>query len=711
MKKTGSRSLYIYMTILLIGINIIALSWYTHYVQKITTTQCFSILDDSREQIGQMITNEMQMEQEHLESAAALLADLMDDDRQNEELILRVMNASSMNRNYSHWEICFPDGKVVRTDGSVVELGPQYSFDERVQKEFAVSERRMALKDNQTPIIMLSQCIYKEDTCVAILSSVIEVEPFAEMLMENVYDRQLGVILFERGTGDILIDSFHEELGNVYNIKERKAVRGFSWEEITSQYRAGEKGHGAFEAEDGEIEYLTFASIGYSDWELMLFSPDSVCMKTANATNEATAVVLLVVLVSFILFFVVLERGERCRQKAKAEREQELRAALEKANRANAAKSEFLSRMSHDIRTPLNGIIGLLDISEMNPDNGDLQCENRKKARVAANHLLSLVNDVLDMSKLDEDKVEMEHVAFDIRKLADEILVIMEMQAAEAGIHLNHQDCTVNISYPYIYGSPLHLRQIFVNVLSNAIKYNKPGGSISASIEGTIPEGGRITYICTISDTGIGMSEEFMQHLYDPFAQERVDARSVYQGTGLGMAIVKALVDKMGGSISVQSEQNVGTTFRISIPFELAEQEAVEPADAEIGTGSIQGRHILIAEDNDLNREVVTELLKEQGAVVTSVPNGQEAVNIFKDHPSGTFDIILMDVMMPVLNGIEATKQIRALDREDAHTIPIIALTANAFAEDIEKCKRAGMNAHLSKPIDLEKMLATIRKL
>ena len=710
MRKTR-RSLYIYMTILLIIINIIALSWYTVYVQKLTIEQCFSILDDSREQVGQMIANEMQMEQEHLESASLLLADLLDDYEQNEELIVQIMNASSMNRSYSHWEICFSDETMIRTDGSRAKLGSQYSFKDRVQEEFTVSERRMSLKDNETPIIMLSQCIYKEDTCVAILSSVIEVEPFAQMLMEKVYDQELGVILFERGTGDILIDSFHAALGNVYDFEERKAERGFTWKEITAQYRAGEAGHGAFKAEDGQIEYLSFSAIDYSDWELMLFAPDSVCMQTANANYGATSRMLIIILVSFVIYLVVLERGERCRQKAKAAREQELNKALERAKRANDVKSEFLSRMSHDIRTPLNGIIGLLDISEMNPDNPALQRENRKKARVAANHLLSLVNDVLDMSKLEDDKVEMAHEAFDIRCLAEEILVIMEMQATEAGIHLNHQDCTMNIPYPYIYGSPLHLRQIFVNVLSNAIKYNKPGGFISAKIEGAEPYENKITYTCTIADTGIGMSEEFMQHLFDPFAQERVDARSVYQGTGLGMAIVKALVDKMGGIISVQSEQNVGTTFVISIPFEIADETAVKPEEKENGTESIRGSHILIAEDNDLNREVVTELLKEQGAVVTAVVNGQEAVRIFRDHPAGTFDVILMDMMMPVLGGIDATRQIRALEREDAHTIPIIALTANAFADDIEKCRNAGMNAHLSKPIELEKMIQTIRRL
>lgn len=707
-KKTGRKSVYLYATILLIAIISIVLTRYTLYVQKTTTQQCFSILDDSRVQIGQMITNEMQTEQEHLESASYLLTDLLEDYEKNQELIINIMAACSINREYAHWEICFPDGHVIRTDGSDVELEPPYSFEDRIQRGIVVSERRTALKDDRTQIIMLSKCIFKGGECIAILSSVIEVEPFADTFMKNAYEQELEVFLFERGTGDILIDSFHDTLGNAYDIQERKAAKGFSWEEITGHYQKGESGHGAFEAENGEIMYLTYAPIAYSDWELMLFSPDTVCMQTANTNSKATMQMLVVILTAFAAFLTVIAVGESRRQKVKAEREKELQQALEKANRASEAKSDFLSRMSHDIRTPLNGIIGLLDVSEANPDNPGLLAANRRKARIAANHLLSLVNDVLNMSKLEEDKVELAHEAFDIRDLADEILTITEMRASEAGITLNHKDCRINIEYPYIYGSPLHVRQIFVNILSNAIKYNKPGGSITAKIESGERKGDKITYVCTISDTGVGMSREFMERLFDPFVQEKVDARSVYHGTGLGMAIVKSLVDKMDGTISVESEQGVGTTFVVAIPFEIAREEDVR-IQPEKGNVSIAGIRILLAEDNDLNREIATELLKEQGTVVTAVTNGEEAVQMFEENPEGTFDVILMDMMMPVKGGLEATREIRALNREDAGKIPIIALTANAFTEDVEKCMAAGMNAHLSKPIDLEVMVRTIR--
>lgn len=315
---------------------------------------------------------------------------------------------------------------------------------------------------------------------------------------------------------------------------------------------------------------------------------------------------------------------------------------------------------------------------------------------------------IFPYAKLEDNKVELAREAFDLRLLAEDVLTITHMRAEKAGITLQQEDCSKNMEYPYVYGSPLHIRQIFVNILGNAIKYNKPGGTVSMKIETGEKHGHQISYICTIADTGIGMAPEFLEHLFEPFAQEKTDARSVYQGTGLGMAIVKALVDKMGGTIRVQSEVNVGTEFVVEIPFEIAEEKDVVVEKMELDQASVEGVKILIAEDNELNMEIATELLKESGAIITQVTNGKDAVEMFVDNPPGTFDVILMDIMMPVLNGLEATKAIRVLERKDAMEIPIIALTANAFFDDIQKSREAGMNAHLAKPFDIEKMIQTI---
>lgn len=712
-KLWNKRYIYIEMTAFMILIIVGILLYYTASVQKIATEQCFSILDDSRDQLSQMIRYEMQNEQGHLESAAYLLEDLVSSYDENESWILQIMNASNADRSYAHWELCLPDERVIQSNGTELELGNQYSFEERVQHGFSVSERRTALLDDESQILMLSKCIFKDGVCEGILSSVIDLEPFASVFLPDTYKKNAQIMVFERGTGDVLIDSWNDSLGNIADMTEKQGVKGYDWSTIQSGFLNGEEGNGAFRSEDGaEDIYVSYASIPYSDWEIILFAPGSLCMKHADSNKRETLETFLLILLVFLLFLSGVMFNEYKRQQVMAQREIDLEEALARAKRANAAKSEFLSRMSHDIRTPLNGIIGCLDIAELGQASAEELAENRKKARVSANHLLSLINDVLNMSKLEDGKIELAHEAFDIRSLADDILTLTEVRAAEAEITVVHQDCTVNIPYPYVYGSPLHVRQIFVNIISNAIKYNRPGGTVSAKIEGAARNGNQVIYTCQVKDTGVGMSPEFLQHLFEPFAQEKVDARSVYQGTGLGMAITKALVDKMQGTIKVESEVGTGSVFTVSIPFEIAREEDVPKIEAETEQKTtLEGIKVLLAEDNDLNREVATMLLEARGAVVSQVTDGEKALAAFREHPEGSFDVILMDIMMPVMNGLEATKAIRQLPRPDAREIPIIALTANAFLEDEKKCLEAGMNAHLSKPIDTEKLCIMISRM
>lgn len=392
-------------------------------------------------------------------------------------------------------------------------------------------------------------------------------------------------------------------------------------------------------------------------------------------------------------------------------RQQELKKAKEAAERANVAKTSFLSRMSHDIRTPLNGIIGLLKIDEQHADNRELVDANREKIRVSADHLQSLINDVLQMSKLENGEFNLEYEALDLNQLSRDVLTIVEMRAAEAGITLEYGKDSDEVKYPYVYGSALHLRQIFVNVYSNAIKYNHVGGRIMTHFKLLGQEGDQIRYEWQISDTGIGMKPEFLEHIFEPFAQERTDARSIYRGTGLGMTIVKSLIDRMGGTIEVTSEEGVGSTFRIELSFRIAAKEELIEKKERLKEGSVEGLHLLMAEDNELNAEIAKLQLEEAGAEVTVVKDGQQAVELFEKLPAATFDAILMDIMMPVMDGLSATRAIRALEREDAGEIPIIAMTANAFEEDEKKSLEAGMNAHLSKPLKIELVVATIADL
>ena len=380
------------------------------------------------------------------------------------------------------------------------------------------------------------------------------------------------------------------------------------------------------------------------------------------------------------------------------------RTEREKAVAANTAKSAFLTRMSHDIRTPLNGILGLIEIEELK--EGDIQVarESRTKARVAANHLLSLINDILEMGRIEEHKMTLEHESFNLKELCDDALVLCKLRASDRGIVL------INTSEPYavdqnMIGSPTHIRRIIINLLDNSIKYNKHGGTVTFSSTVKPLNDAHALFCFTIEDTGIGMTPEFLKHIYEPFAQEGNDARSKFQGTGMGMPIVKSLIDMMGGTIEISSELGVGSTFNVQIPLDIDKnpQAHIKPVEATPNC-SLAGMNVLLAEDNDLNAEIAQTLLESEDVVVTRAANGNEVVDLYLSHPAGSFDAILMDIMMPGMDGYEATRVIRLSGKPDAADIPIIALTANAFAEDAKAAYDAGMNAHLPKPLDFDKL-------
>lgn len=414
-------------------------------------------------------------------------------------------------------------------------------------------------------------------------------------------------------------------------------------------------------------------------------------------------------LAAFVFVFLM---GRVHTQKRLAEiagqKAEEMKILAEKAETANKAKTLFLANMSHDIRTPINGIVGLLKIDESHFDNAELIRENHKKMMVSADHLLSLINDVLQVSKMEDGTIELAHEPIALMELTRDIVTILTDRAAENGIEWEYEKGKTEIPYPYIYGSPVHLRQIFLNIYGNCIKYTPAGGKITTTVEALGDKDGICTYRWTIRDTGIGMDEEFLKRIFEPFVQENDDARSVYHGTGLGMTIVKQLVEKMNGTIQVTSKKGTGSVFVVTIPFDIA-PPPVNTADmAPVENGTVQGLHLLLAEDNELNAEIAQTLLEDSGARITVVHDGRQAVEMFRSNAAGTFDAILMDIMMPVMNGYEATKAIRSLERPDAKSIPIIAMTANAFAEDAKKCLAAGMNAHLAKPLDIEKVKKTI---
>ena len=416
----------------------------------------------------------------------------------------------------------------------------------------------------------------------------------------------------------------------------------------------------------------------------------------------------------FSIFWFWTYRTNLAHRKQEQEKDEKYKAELliaaKKAEAANEAKTEFLQRMSHDIRTPINGIRGLVNMADHYAEDMEKQTEFRTKVKEASNLLLELVNDVLDMSKLESGEIVLEEIPFNLSSISREVFVVIEQMAAEQNIRVVWEK--KEITHRDFIGSPGYVKRVMMNILSNAVKYNRENGQIYIScveIPSEQPEMTTMEFVCR--DTGIGMAEEFQKHIFEPFAQEHTGSRAKFAGTGLGMAISKKLVEEMGGTITFESEKGVGTTFVIRVPFQIDPDADKREEPKNVSEKSIKGLHVLLAEDNELNMEIAEFVLQNEGAEVTKAWNGQETVELFRKSEAGEFDVILMDIMMPVLNGYEAARRIRSLDREDAKKIPIIAMTANAFTEDRIRAKEAGMDEHVAKPVDAELLIKVIHKL
>ncbi|RHK36620.1 response regulator [Anaerobutyricum hallii] len=424
--------------------------------------------------------------------------------------------------------------------------------------------------------------------------------------------------------------------------------------------------------------------------------------------------VIFLYFLMFSIFWFWTYRTNQSHQKQEQEKDEkyktELLIAAKKAEAANEAKTEFLQRMSHDIRTPINGICGMVNKADHYADDMEKQKEYRTKVKEASNLLLELVNDVLDMSKLESGEIVLEEIPFNLSSIYREVFVVIEQVAAEQNLQIVWEK--KEITHRDLIGSPRYVKRVMMNILSNAMKYNRENGHIYIScieIPSGQPETTTMEFVCR--DTGIGMAEEFQKHIFEPFAQEHAGSRTRFSGTGLGMPISKKLIEKMGGTITFESAEGIGTTFVIRVPFKIDLDVDIREEQADVSEKSIKGLHILLAEDNELNMEIAEFVLQNEGAEVSKAWNGEETVELFRKSESGEFDAILMDIMMPVMNGYEATKMIRSLDREDAKVIPIIAMTANAFTEDRLRAKEAGMNEHIAKPFDAKLLVKIIHKL
>ncbi len=393
--------------------------------------------------------------------------------------------------------------------------------------------------------------------------------------------------------------------------------------------------------------------------------------------------------------------------------QKQLKASMEDAQRANISKTAFLRRMSHDIRTPLNGIVGMIHIAQKHSNDVAKLQECRQKVLQSTDYLQKLINNVLDISKLESGSLVLEHKSFDMVELLSNNMTVVEMSAYENGVRFEGGLEASTIRHRYLIGSPVHLSRILMNLSSNAIKYNHFHGTVNVHCEELSDDGNMAVFQFVCSDTGLGMSEEFQKHAFDAFAQEGKQSTTTFSGSGLGLSIVKDIVELMGGTIELESEENVGSTFTVTVPFEI--DYLVENNDPKKDncpqSMNLSGKRVLLVEDNAINMEIARAILEEEHLDIAEAKNGKEALEIFRNSKTGEYDFIIMDVMMPVMDGLEATKAIRGLEREDAKKIPIIAMTANAFEEDRKACLDAGMDEHIGKPIDIPLLKRAITKL
>ena len=555
--------------------------------------------------------------------------------------------------------------------------------------------------DIQTPLGHIEFIVYCADATV-----------LAQQLQGSVYSIDSETLIIEEN-GSRIFDTKDDSILKGFNIfnelKNFSFTKEDAYESFISNVKAGNPDAVEFDAGNGQ-KYFISCSKHLDGWIVMELVPsDTIGSKLAffmTQTTKSLSFVFLFVIAVIIaaVFLYIRGRNEKVRREKEEMANEALKKIAETERAASEAKSDFLSNMSHDIRTPINGIMGMTTIALKDPADTTRVTDCLHKIEGASSHLLSLVNDVLDMSRIERKKTVIAHDPIDIRTVSENVSAIVHGQLEDRS--LNYQMDLENITHPYVIGDELHIRQILINIIGNAIKFTKDGGNIWFRVREVPQDDTASEFHFEVEDTGIGMKPEFVTKVFEAFAQEEGGSRTTYKGTGLGMAISKQLSELMGGTITVESEYEKGSKFTLIIPMTIDTSPREEEEEEELE--DLDGLKILMAEDNELNQEIAQELLEDVGATVEIAENGLIAVNKFRDNPPGTFDLILMDVMMPEMDGIEATKTIRALEREDAKTIPILAMTANAFEEDKKKVLEAGMNAHLAKPIEMDIVMKTI---
>ena len=529
-------------------------------------------------------------------------------------------------------------------------------------------------------------------------------------LGENfIIDKNGGKVYREQETSEIIGD-----VQNVFEpLKNMRFKYDGSYEELVNAVAGGDSICMAFSTPQNMKYYVTCTQLESCDWVIMSVIQSDKVSHDMNEFMKMTIMgmtgiaLIIITFVAFTVFFGMRYATSRRIMEREIANNIELHLAAQKAEAANRAKTVFLSHMSHDIRTPINGIIGMTEIAIKNADNVDKVNDCLAKIKSTSKHLLSLLNDVLDMSRIESGKINIENKQFCLNELVIDCYNVVAGQAMEKNIEVERKFALQrNVM---LIGDELHLRQIVINILGNAIKFTPQGGKVIFFVktDNIAPDECDVTII--ISDNGRGMKDEFMDKIFEPFSQEKESSRTQYEGTGLGMAIVKQLLNYMGGTVDVESKEGKGSKFIVKVRMK-AEPVKVNEKEDLCENVDLSGMRVLLVEDVAMNLEIAQYMLEDNGIIVTPAVNGADAVSIYMNNPAHSFDLILMDVMMPKMNGLEATEAIRKSGKEDALTIPIVAMTANVYSEDKKATQAAGMNDHLSKPVEITKMMKMLKK-
>jgi signal transduction histidine kinase/BarA-like signal transduction histidine kinase len=717
--KQVKHQRYIWVVVLLIAAIVAGFTVrFYHSVKVQLFTERQSHLTELTVKISEVIDVTIETMQEKTDSAAAFIEQ---NDIKEEDMTATLEGLSQM--------LFIDDGVLLTFD----DQGRYYSSE---GKRGRWSEGEDLVATDNKPVIRDIVVFGEKKSCMVLFNKLQQEKSFgtdgtvlthvATALPIDTVKEYLTISMFEKEGYTYLINQegrrlykqtfsnpFIEDFNVISALEEDEFVMGGTVEDLINSINNRENLCVEFKEEtSGKNYFVSTVPVQGSDWTVLLFVPTDVLgVKSANFMSSMIRYFMVlcvagIAVLCYLVFAVTTSKNDKKMIEQQEKNNALLALTAQEAREANAAKSEFLANMSHDIRTPINGILGMTHIAISNKDNPDRVEDCIHKIDSAADHLLTLVNDVLDMSAIESGKVVIAHESLDIRTLIDNCVSIIEGQLASRKLTFNLQ--MGGLAHPYVYGDQLHLRQVLINIMGNAVKFTEDGGNIELRVQEISFEDNKVTYCFEVEDNGIGMSEDFQKRIFDEFSQEAKSGRTTYQGTGLGMAITKNFVNLMGGRITVRSRQGEGSCFTVTITFDVDEthQEKEIPNDK----AELNGMKVLVVEDNELNMEIALEILKEQGIITKEAENGQVAYDKFMASKPGDFDAILMDIMMPVMNGYDATKAIRASEHPRAKTIPIIAMTANAYQEDVEQSKAAGMNAHVPKPINIKLLLSVLEQ-